>query len=403
MISFVVVGLSGILINVVIGKHYGSQALGVFNLIFAVYIFFSQIAVFGIHLSALKYISEHTKHQLRQTISTAALILTCAIASLVTTVALFVAPLLGTLFHSDGVMHAWQYIAIGLFFFAMNKTLFSIVNGMETMRFFAIAQALRYLFALFIVGIFLLYDIPSVKLGLIISLSETILFVILFGFVLRNIGLKTKDLKTWIRRHFLFGYHSFWGATIGELNTRVDTLTLGIFVDDAQVGVYSLALMIFEGFVQMGVVLRNVFNPQLSRLIGLNDAEQIRETIRKIKRNTYFAFTLVSFVAMAFFPFFVHLFFTDAFDKSIPIFILLMVSFIIASGYLPFDMILSQAGFPKHQSYFRTSIITVNIVLNFLLIPQFGIYGAALATLIAFVSRIYFLNKYAIRTVGIRI
>src|SRR5690349_7530199 len=50
--SFVILGLSGVLINILIGYAYDASALGVFNQVFAVYIFFSQLAVGGIHLSA---------------------------------------------------------------------------------------------------------------------------------------------------------------------------------------------------------------------------------------------------------------------------------------------------------------------------------------------------------------
>ena len=59
--SLAVLGLSGVVINVVIARdpHYGDDALGVFNQVFAFYIVLAQIAVGGVHLSALKHISHN--------------------------------------------------------------------------------------------------------------------------------------------------------------------------------------------------------------------------------------------------------------------------------------------------------------------------------------------------------
>ena len=57
--AFGVLALSGVVLNVVMGSVYGPEALGVFSQAFALYLFASQIAALGLHLSGLKHISEH--------------------------------------------------------------------------------------------------------------------------------------------------------------------------------------------------------------------------------------------------------------------------------------------------------------------------------------------------------
>ena len=53
--SFVVLALSGIVINIVITGLRDAAALGVFNLAYAVYIIASQFAVWGLHYSVLRH------------------------------------------------------------------------------------------------------------------------------------------------------------------------------------------------------------------------------------------------------------------------------------------------------------------------------------------------------------
>ena len=45
------------------------------------------------------------------------------------------------------------------------------------------------------------------------------------------------------------------------MNTRIDIFMLGIFLSDQLVGIYSVAALFVEGFLQIIVVLQNNFNP----------------------------------------------------------------------------------------------------------------------------------------------
>ena len=57
--AVVVLGVCGLLLNFVIARVYSPEALGVFNQVFAVYIFLSQVGVWGVNLAVLKFLPEH--------------------------------------------------------------------------------------------------------------------------------------------------------------------------------------------------------------------------------------------------------------------------------------------------------------------------------------------------------
>ena len=57
--SLAVQGISLIVWTILVGKYRGQDALGVFSLVYAVYIVLSQVAVGGVHASVLRHVSFH--------------------------------------------------------------------------------------------------------------------------------------------------------------------------------------------------------------------------------------------------------------------------------------------------------------------------------------------------------
>jgi len=122
------VAAGGVAMHVLVGRHYGPEGLGVFNEVLAVFLFASQIAVFGVHMSALQKVSvaaaDHDPAAGRtrcRAILTAALLAT-AVAALPTTLAGYLAaPLIGRMFDSADVVTGWLAILPALPLMAFNK------------------------------------------------------------------------------------------------------------------------------------------------------------------------------------------------------------------------------------------------------------------------------------------
>ena len=85
------------------------------------------------------------------------------------------------------------------------------------------------------------------------------------------------------------------------------------------------------------------------------------------------------------------------------VFCILMTGSLISSGYIPFQMILNQTGYPGYQTLFMVLLFSTNFILNILLIPVYGIYGAAAATSFSMVSSVIFLKLITSRIIGIKI
>lgn len=402
-----VLGVSGILINVVIAKSRGAEALGVFNQVYAIYIFLSQIATGGVQLSALKHVSySQSNRPLCAQITTTALILAALFSVVVCSPAYLARGWIGGLLESDGVGAGLTYAIPGLFFFSLNKVLLNVLNAMRFMRAFAIFQSFRVILILTWIVVILVADRPSSHLALSLTLTEGCLFLALIVYI--NVALFVLRLGAgcgkWFAEHVSFGLRGFFGGVLSEANTRVDVIMLGYFSSDALVGVYSFAAIIAEGFSQIPVVIRRNVDPILGIRFAAGEKEEITRFASNLKRVFFPLFALISLLAIGLYPIGLALAVGgEAFGSSWAVFSILMVGIAINAGYRPFKGILLLGGFPGLQTIFTLSLVVTNIALNALMIPILGMQGAAIATALVYVLEAVLIFVLARKIFSIRV
>lgn len=384
-VSLLFLGIAGIIINVLIARFYGAQTLGVFNEVYAVYILASQFAAFSVHLSVQKYLAEGPKKQIANQIISAGILLVLIFSSIVAVIIYFTRQTWGEWFHNQDVAIGVGLISFGLIGFGLNKTLIAVLNGFRAMKAYALFQSLRYVlilgFFIFAIG----QKWPAWILPAAFSFAEGVLFIFLFFYCLRYYRL-VLNLRGWLKKHFIFGYHALLGNVLVDINTRVDVIILGFFLSAEMVGIYSFAAIIAEGFSLLLVVLKTNVNPILSRLAIENHKEILRNFIRQGIRLTYQYFTIMALAAILLYPLGLKLFLGGQnFAQSWLVFTILLAGLAIAAGYQPFQMLLAQAGYPKYYSLLVTIIFVANVLLNLIFVPLLGIYGSALATGISFI------------------
>ena len=118
MLSFGVAALAGIFINVLIAKYHGASTLGVFNQVYAIYIFLSQFAVAGIHFSVLKNIAQFSESSEKANAIFTGGILATTVTSAVAVVLTYLgSDFLSYLLDSEAVGLGVLLVIPGLFFF----------------------------------------------------------------------------------------------------------------------------------------------------------------------------------------------------------------------------------------------------------------------------------------------
>lgn len=402
--SLVVLSISGLLLNVLVGRFYGAATLGFFNETYAVYILGSQIAVGSVHLSLQKYVAETNNQNKLNQIITPGLALAFCFAVVAAALIYFLRFSVAEFLSSPDVAIGIYYIVPGLILFAFNKTLLGILNGLRKMKAFAFFQGMRYLLIVGFIVLAIGKHAPSQNLPLAFSYAEAVLFVGLAFYTKRYFQfVAIKNWKGWFGKHFQFSYSSLGGNILADVNTRVDILILGYFLSDQKVGIYSFAAILAEGFSQILVVLKNNVNPVLANLSGRKRIVELADVVRAGVRLTYKYAAFLGVVAIGLYPLILKFLTKGDFNQSFLVFVILMVGIILSSGYQPFQMLLAQAGYPKFYTLLILVVFLANVVLNVILIPLLGIYGSAIATALSFVVSAMILKVLTRRIIKVSI
>lgn len=386
----------GILLNILIIKFYDSSVLGVFNQVYAVYILFSQLAVGGVHLS-VQYFTP--RFAASERFVAQILISALAIASLFSVLTILIgylsSDLIGSILDSPKVTEGLYYTLWGLIFFSFNKILLASKNGLRQMKTFAVGQLLRFVFIFFGFLTLSLQEFNPVFLPSILAIAEALLFIFLAFASLsdmrhyRRLGARKVFLL-----QFKFGNSAFTGNILLDVNTKVDVCTLGIFLSDAKVGVYSLAATIAEGFMQLPVLYRNNLNPILTRLYLSRNLPLKEKVLKKNIRSAYKYLSILGLLSIAVFPIIPYLFEIEEAWEAFAVYAILIGGIVITSGYQPLLMIFNQLGRPQLQTWYFFLIFLSNVIFNFSLVPFIGINGAAIGTSLSFLVQVAVLKYY---------
>lgn len=393
-----VMSLSGVLLNIAIAVFYRPADLGVFNQAYAIYMFAAQLAVVGIPVSVLRQIPERARE--RETcgaILLSAFLLTAAGGTLVTGVLWFSREGLAVLLSSTPLGLSLAWIAPGLIFFCLNKVAFSAFNGYRRMKLLAVLQGFRSFLLTAVLLALALARWPGQRLTVVFPVTEFIIFVMSLFFIgSRASRPVVSDVKHWLKRHLQFGAKSSISLVLQQLNPRVDILMLGYFSGDALVGLYSFAAMMADGFYQLAMVINRNVTPLLVREIASKQFSRLRDFIKKGKTMSLrFMVPLGVFLVLAYRPFLKIIGKTDQYQQGWGVFAILVLGIVAASAYLPFRALLLAADMPGWHSIMVSILVGTNIILNALLIPVWGMTGAAAATATAMASLVFWLKMIA--------
>ncbi|MFK5949805.1 MAG: oligosaccharide flippase family protein [Methylococcales bacterium] len=192
----------------------------------------------------------------------------------------------------------------------------------------------------------------------------------------------------------------FFMSGMSLLLHKTDIIMIGIYLDAEQVGVYAIASRI-AGLMTFGLSAANaIVAPMISELYSTNQHQKLQRMITLAARGIAF-FTLVVFIVMVLLGDFLLGLFGEAFVVAyVPLIVLLVGQAINALagsvGYL-----MSMTGHQMQAAKIVGLSAVVNIVANFMLIPVFGIIGAAVATAVTTALWNFLMFYYVLRTLNI--
>jgi O-antigen/teichoic acid export membrane protein len=202
---------------------------------------------------------------------------------------------------------------------------------------------------------------------------------------------------------FSFSFWMFLTSTGFTIFATADTILIGYFLTNADVGIYRVATQLSAVALFASMALNTVLFPRMSRWSSDGELGSISMALsRAVTFSLILAVPVIIGGILLSSPLLYYLYGSDfsAGSQALTVLLLLQVPVIFANLQITSLNALDQ---PK-KSFTTTSIAAVvNIVLNVALIPLLGILGAAIATLISVSLNAVLARTYLASVIPVRI
>lgn len=192
-----------------------------------------------------------------------------------------------------------------------------------------------------------------------------------------------------------------WPLTISGLAImiymRIDQIMLESYLGNKAVGIYSSALMLSEIWYFLPVLLAKIISPTLVSL-RIQKREVYEEEFVHILKLTVRTSLVIAILISLFSHELVEVFFGSNYSAASAVLTIhVWTGLFVGIGVLSGIWLINE-GLEKFAMYRTLTGGIVNIVLNAILIPSFGIVGAAFATLLAQITATFAVDYFSVRT-----
>ncbi|MRG85068.1 flippase [Salinibacillus xinjiangensis] len=175
-----------------------------------------------------------------------------------------------------------------------------------------------------------------------------------------------------------------FSAVMGVMINKIDIIMIGNMMTEKEVGIYQIAIQVanIAGFIL--IIFNTVFAPKISELYHNSKVQELRKlyihSTRILGLVSFFIITLL----IVFSKYILWLFGSDLIEGQ-GVLILRSIGQFISSAVGSVWLMLSMTGKTKIQLYGNLLAFTLNVSLNYILIPKYGINGAAFASMVTLI------------------
>ena len=289
-------------------------------------------------------------------------------------------------FFEKNIFLTINILGIGFCFFSLNNLVFSYFRGIEMMKLESFVLIGQRIF-LVVFTIFFLYIHQSAT---ILSLSFSLSLLITFFYILRfiiniNPGIfkiqgflfRKEKLVSVIKEAAPIAFTS----GLGIIYYRIDSVMIAGYGQMSDVGIYSGAYMMIEGLMLPVRVIMAATFPRLAQY-GAKPGFEFYALFKKLLIVLVTLSLIISLIMYFAGRFVFNTCLGNEYMESISVFSILLLSVIALYPGSMVTQSLITLDKQKLYMYIALTCTILNIGLNFFFIPEFGIKGAAWATVI---------------------
>ena len=379
-----IVNISGVILTVILARLLSPEDYGIYYLAISIGFFLLTFTDLGVNGTLVRYVSHaignndkklarsYFRYLLKFNIF---LTLTVSISLI-----LFAKPLAYGVFNKPSLFLPLE--AMGIFVLLMSFVTFLRMgfNALHQFKYETLKSLIYEVLRLILIPTFILLGFSVFGAMIALCLSVIVTLLVLLYFMIKNYSFLLKGEVVPIDQKKIHKFIVFLtiGSISGVIFTYVDSIMLGIYLPAEFVGFYKAGSNIVFSIAGL-VTITNVLFPVFTQL----DGSELKNTFNKVfKYSMVLSFPLALGLIFVSEPLVKLVFGTEYLPAVVPICILsLLIPISTTSG--SFGAILNAKERPEYVTVVTVISMALNVLLNYYLILEYGIMGAAVATVIS--------------------
>jgi len=387
MIGLMINGPVMFAIGLILARYLGDKGFGLYTLAFTIATFGSAVGTFGLHFGVFRYVAHYSALGNTHKARTAFNILSLGGiigGVLVGCLLYFSSEVISTFFAKEDLQTALRIMALLVPLLCTQQIFLYALRGLHKIPAQAtiekMVQPLLRL-ALFASVLFLGFGVVGVFWSLVIGTAITAL--IAGRYVLSQLPKSTTgtslDYRE-IREWFIYSLPVFAEIVLKFLllQTGIEVFILGKYVSEAEIGIYGAIYRLLPLMMVPALAFSSAFGPIVAECFAPKDMIQLRKTFSLVSRLIVIL-TLPLFFALVFFSSKILGFFGPGFERGGLALAILACGFLVDAGVGEVRTIVLLSGRSGIYLINTIVLVTMSILLSLLLIPIWGIVGAAIA------------------------
>lgn len=204
----------------------------------------------------------------------------------------------------------------------------------------------------------------------------------------------------------LFSIPAVFSELMFQIMSRLDAIMIGSMIDKTQVGIYIVAAQIATSTSVVLLIFNTAFSPRISHMFHNGEVKELKALYCKATRILGVV-ALLGFLAIVIFSPYILKLYGPEYLLGYKVVIYRSIGQLVNAGVGSVWLMLRMTGKTMYQVYGTVVGAILNVVLNYILIPVYGIEGAAIASMVVvifinilgfiLVTKTFHVNPYSFR------
>lgn len=367
-------------VHIYLGRKLGPSDYGIYSLVISIITLVNLVISTGIPKAAAKFISENKKNA--EAIISTTLKMQIWTSIIVFLIYIIISPLIALALKDFGLTKYFLLSALIIPSHSIFSLYDNYFNGIRNYNHQSLIQIMYCLGKLLfiILAVYLVNSTSSAIIGFAISPLVAIIFGILFF----PIKLELSSINLFPYKKILnFAMPIIIFSVITHLLYSLDLIFIKYLINDNKlIGYYSAAANVAKTISYLPAPISFVIFPAISHSSFTMKNLRTRNYIKK--SFYYLLFAIVGFLVifLLFSKNIITILFTEQYIEAVGIFKVLSLAMAFYSFFILCQIIIAGIGKPSTNIYIATFSLVICILANIIFIMQYGIIGAAYATLL---------------------